>query len=173
MGNNAQGPPRGPNPQSYFHDLLSIILGMFAGILLLTLRLHIDEPAVDYPFYKGPHIFPIIVLTVMAISSLPSLYHLIRTFGRGSWWLDGYGWPIKPAIVTFMLVLFFLFGITWIGLECSVLTFLLLSVLLLGYRRVGVTVLYPLLYTLIMVVIFKYVLKIWFPEPSILNLFGA
>jgi hypothetical protein len=173
MGNDGQETPRGPNPDSCAHDLLSIILGMFAAFLLLTLRLQIAEPAVNYPFYKGPYIFPIIVLVVMVIASLPSLYHLIRTSGHANWRLDGYGWPIKPAIVTFMLVLFFLFGISWIGMEISVFSFMVLSLLILGYRRLRVIVLFPLLYTLLMVVIFKYLLKIWFPEPSILNLFGA
>ena len=109
----------------------------------------------------------------MVVSSLPSLYRLIRTFGSGSWWLDGYGWPKKPTLVTLMLVLFFLFGIIWLGVEVSVFAFTSLSFLVLGYRRVGVNVLYPLLYTIIIVVLFKYALKIWFPEPFIFGLFGV
>lgn len=173
MANDEQGVSRGPNPDSCIHDLLSIILGVFAAFLLLTLRWQIVEPAVNYPFYKGPYIFPIIVLAVMVIASLPSLYHLIRTVGRANWRLDGYGWPIKPAIVTCMLVLFFLFGISWIGLEISVFGFMFLSLLLLGYRRGLFIIFYPLLYTVIMVFIFRYLLKIWFPEPSILNFFGS
>lgn len=173
MRNNEVRAPRGPNPDSRVHDLLSTILGLFAGILLLTLNLHIDEPAADYPFYKGPKIFPILVLAVMTVSALPSLYRLIRSFGRGSWRLDGYGWPIKPAMVTVMLALFFLFGIAWLGVEASVLAFMSLSFLVLGYRRVGVNVVYPFLYTIIIVVLFKYTLKIWFPEPLIYNLFGG
>ena len=173
MGENEKRAPQGPNPDSHIHDLLSTVLGVFAAILLVTLKLHIDEPAADYPFYKGPKIFPILVLAVMVISSLPSLYRLIRTFGSGRWWLDGYGWPNKPAIVTLMLVLFFLFGITWIGVEASVLAFMSLSFLVLGYRRVGVNLLYPLLYTIIIVVLFKYALEIWFPEPLMFGLFGV
>jgi hypothetical protein len=173
VGENEQSSPQGPNPGSHIHNLFSAILGGFAGTLLLTLNLHIDEPAADYPFYKGPKIFPILVLGVMAASSLPSLYRLIRTFRRGSWWLDGYGWPIKPAIVTFMLVFFFLFGITWIGVGASVLAFMSLSFLVLGYRRIWANVFYPLLYSILIVVLFKYVLKIWFPEPLIFGLFGV
>jgi hypothetical protein len=173
MGDNGQQATQGPNPDSRIHDLLSTLLGLFAGILLVTLKLHIEEPAADYPFYKGPKIFPILVLAVMVVSSLPSLVRLIRTYGRGSWWLDGFGWPTKPAVVTLMLVVFFLFGLNWIGVEASVFFFMLLSFLFLGYRRFGVNVLYPLLYTVIIVVVFKYVLKIWFPEPLLLELFGA
>jgi hypothetical protein len=173
MENTEQRAPQGPNPNSQIHDLLSTILGVFAGMLLVTLNLQIGEPAANYPFYKGPKIFPILVLAVMVVSSLPSLYRLIRTFGRSNWWLDGYGWPVKPAIVTFLLVLFFIFGISWIGMEAAVLFFLILSLLVLGYRQIGIVFIYPLLYTIIIVVLFKYALKIWFPEPLILNLFGV
>ena len=172
MGSNEQKPTQEPNPDSRIHDLLSTILGAFAGMLLVTLKLHIDEPATDYPFYKGPKIFPIIVLAVMVISALPSLYRLIKTFGRGSWWLDGYGGPIKPAVVTLMLALFFLIGINWTGVEVSVLAFMILSLLVLGYRRARIIFIYPLCYTMIIVVLFKCVLKIWFPEPLVFGLFG-
>ena len=173
MGNSEQKAPQGPNPDSLIHDLLSTILGAIAGILLVTLNLHIDEPAANYPFYKGPKIFPILVLAVMVVSSLPSLLRIIRTFKRGKWWLDGYGWPIKPAIITFMLVLLFLYGISWIGVEASVLAFMTISLLVLGYRRVKINVIYPLLYTIIIVALFKYALKIWFPEPLLVGLFGV
>ena len=173
MADNEPKVPQGPDPGSRFHDLLSAALGVFAGILLVTLKLHIDEPAADYPFYKGPTIFPIIVLSVMFVSSLPSLYRIIRPLENSRWRLDGYGWPKKPLIVTFMLVAFFLFGITLIGVETSALAFMVLSFLVLGYRRLGVNLVYPILYTVILVILFKYALKIWFPEPLVFSLFGV
>ena len=164
---------QGPDPNSRLHDLLTTAMGVFAAILLATLNLNISEPAADYPFYKGPKLFPILALSVMALSALPSLFRLIRPPDRASWRLDGYGLPYKPAIVTLMLVVFFQFGLDLIGLEASVFLFMILSFWFLGYRRLGVGLLYPLIYTAIIMVLFKYVLDIWFAEPLVMELVGG
>jgi len=163
----------GADPNSNLHDLLSVLLGFFGFILLVTLDWHIQPPAVDYPFYKGPKIFPLLVLCVMVLSALPSLYRLLRSFRQRRWRLDGYGPPAKPVAVTIFLVLFFLFGIAWVGIELSAFAFMSLSFLVVGYRRLTVTVLYPLLYTAFIVFVFKQILKVWFPDPLILSLFGS
>ncbi len=163
---------KGPNSKSPIHDLFSAILGGCAVFLLATLKLQIDTTAVPYPFYKGPVIFPLIVLSLMFLSSLPAFYHLVRPAAESSWYLDGKGWPRRPAITLVLLISFFILGIIAIGVELSVLLFLIISYYLLGYRSIKVNLLLPLLYTGVIVLIFKYILAIWFPRPWIFSFFG-
>ena len=172
-GQQQNSQDRGPDPKSRVHDLLASGLGIFAMTLLCTFKWHVEKPAADYPFYKGPSIFPMVVLVIMAISSLPSIYRLIRPIEGSSWYLDGYGWPVRPAIVTLLMVLLFIIGIPIIGMEIVVAVFMALVFLILGYRKIGVNIVYPAIYTGIIVILFKYILKIWFPEPQILSLFGG
>jgi hypothetical protein len=159
--------------KSRYHDLFSVILGAFAAMLLLTLRIQIDTTAVPYPFYKGPKIFPLIVLSLMVVSSIPSLLRLIRPAPNSGWWLDGRGWPHRPVSTLVLLVLFFLLGISGIGVEASVLFFLISAYYILGYRELKINLLLPVVYTMVIVIIFKYLLHIWFPEPLIFSLFGG
>jgi hypothetical protein len=152
--------------------LFAAILGFFAALLLSTFKMHIDTTAVPYPFYKGPTIFPLMVLSLMVLSSLPAAYRLIRPASDASWWLDGRGWPRRPTLTLVLLILFFLFGITGIGLEASVLLFLISAYYLLGYRNTKINLLIPFIYTVVIVIIFKHILNIWFPQPLIFSLFG-
>lgn len=108
----------------------------------------------------------------MFLSSLPAVYRLVKSTAISSWYLDGKGWPRRPAITTVLLISFFIFGIIAIGVEASVFLFLIISYYLLGYRSIKVNLLLPLLYTAVIVLIFKYILTIWFPRPWIFNLFG-
>jgi hypothetical protein len=162
----------GPNPKSRVHDLLTVVLGGGAAFLLATLKRQIDTTAVPYPFYKGPVIFPLIVLSVMVLSCLPAACRLLRPRPDSSWYLDGKGWPRRPVIALVLLITFFVFGIPLIGVEASVLLFLILAYYGLGYRRMTINLWVPLLYTAVIVFIFKYVLSIWFPEPWIFTLLG-
>lgn len=162
-----------PDSKSRYHDLVAAILGSISIILLVTLKMHIGQPAANYPFYKGPTIFPLIVLSIMAISSLPAIYRLIRPNIDSSWNLDNMGWPQKPVITLIILVVFFIFGIIGIGVEVSVFLYLLISYFMLGYRNYRVSLLLPLVYTAILILIFKYFLRIWFPEPLILGFLGV
>jgi hypothetical protein len=162
----------GLNPKSLFHDLFSAILGGGAAFLLVTLKMQIDTTAVPYPFYKGPTIFPFLVLSIIVLSSLPAVYRLGRPKADSSWYLDGKGWPRRPMISLVLLISFFIFGIIAIGVEASVFLFLIISYYLLGYRSAKINLLLPFLYTAVVVLIFKYILHIWFPQPWIFSLFG-
>ena len=163
---------KGPDPKSPIHDLFSAILGGCAAFLLATLKIQIDTTAVPYPFYKGPIIFPFIVLSIMVLSSLPAVYRLVRRAANSSWYLDGKGGPSRPAITLVLLIVFFIFGLIAIGVEASVFLFLIISYYLLGYRSTKINLLLPLFYTAVIVLIFKYILSIWFPQPWIFGLFG-
>ncbi|MBW1691171.1 MAG: tripartite tricarboxylate transporter TctB family protein [Deltaproteobacteria bacterium] len=162
-----------PNAKSRHHDLFTAILGGSAAFLLVTLRIHIDTTAVPYPFYKGPVIFPLIVLSVMVLASLPSIFRLMKPEPNATWHLDSKGWPLRPAITIIFLILFFIFGISTIGVEASVFLFLLISNYVLGFRGAKVNLLLPIVYTAIIVLIFKYILDIWFPKPLLMSLVGG
>lgn len=159
--------------KSRYHDIFTVFLGFLAALLLATIKLHISEPAVDYPFYKGPLMFPMIALGIMTISSVPALVRLIRPAPDASWRLDNMGPPMKPAACLVLLILFFLLGPVTIGIEASVLFFLIISYYLQGYRQIKVLFLLPVLYTTMIVVLFKYILQIWFPEPAMMSILGG
>ena len=158
---------------SRLHDALISLLGLFAGYLILTFKTHVAEPAISYPFYKGPAIFPISVLWIMFLSALPSFYRLFRPSEGFSWYVDGKGVPYKPCVFIFLLIVFYLYGIFWIGLEISILAFISIAVFLLGFRNWKINILFPVIYTLVLVLVFKKALEIWFPEPMLWSLIGG
>lgn len=164
---------KGPDARSRSHDLFTAVLGGFAAFLLATLKHQIETRASPYPFYKGPVIFPLFVLSVMVLASAPSFYRLLRPAPESSWRIDGEGWPRRPAAIVALLVLFFIFGIPLIGIEMSVLSFLSISIFFLGYRSRWINIALPLLYTAGLVSVFKYMFGVWFPKPLILRLLGG
>jgi hypothetical protein len=145
-------------------DLFMVILGA-TGALLLILTPGQVVPFGFYPFYKGPRIFPILSLSLMVLASLPATWRLIRGGSREAGWrVDGHGSPIKAATMLAASVAF-LIGIVLAGLEIA--TFLFLSGCLywLGHRSPTRFLGVSLIYTAVVVVIFKYVLAIYFPSP--------
>lgn len=157
---------KGPDPKSLVHDLFTVFLGGFAGFLLATLPIHVDTKS-SFPFYKGPVIFPISVLFIIFISALPSFYRLIKPPPDSKWFIDGEGWPRKPGVILSLLVIFFLIGISVLGVEISVFLFLFISIFFLGYRNVWINFILPFIYSLLIILIFKYVFGVYFPKPWI------
>ena len=150
------------------HDLLGSVLGIGALILLILSPWLVDTTGPD-PFYKGPLLFPLITLGLILTGSLPSLFRLIRP-GGARWYLDGLGRPVRAAKVLACLVLF-LAGLMVFGLEISTLAFLAASLKLVGQDSRVKMVLVPLLVTVILAVIFKQMLGVWFPEPLMMGFF--
>jgi hypothetical protein len=150
------------------HDLLGSVLGIGALILLVLSPWLVDTTGPD-PFYKGPLLFPLITLGLILAGSVPSLVRLVRP-GGARWYLDGLGRPVRAAKVLACLVLF-LAGLTVLGLEISTLAFLAASLKLVGQDSRIKMILVPLLVTVILAVIFKQMLGVWFPEPLVMRLF--
>jgi len=157
------------NPKSRVHDLLMSIIGVFAAVLLFNLNSAIDTKGATYPFYKGPTIFPILVLSIMFIFSLPAMRRLLLPPPDNSWYLDGKGIPYKPMRIFPLLAVFFLGGFAFIGLELSVFLFLFISLYMLKHRSLFKLLVIPVIYTIIIVYLFKYVLNIYFPTPLMFN----
>jgi hypothetical protein len=150
------------------HDLLGSVLGIGALVLLVLSPWLVDTTGPD-PFYKGPLLFPLITLALILAGSVPSLIRLVRP-GGARWYLDGLGRPVRAAKVLACFVLF-LAGLMVFGLEISTLAFLAASLKLVGQDSRVKMVLVPLLVTVILAVIFKQILGVWFPEPLMMGLF--
>jgi len=162
------------NQNSALHDLFMAILGGFAFLMLILIPYIIGEPAANYPFYKGPKIFPIIILSIMTLSSLPAYYRLLRVQDKEKrWYLDGKGFPLLPLKILLTLIIVFLIGFIYIGLELACFLFFIAAMYLIGYRLWWKLILYPTIYTLFILALFKYMLDIYFPEPLILSLWGG
>jgi len=149
--------------QSRVHDLFSAILGTFAALCLITSPWNVDTEGPD-PFYKGPLIFPIMVLSMMIIASLPAVKRLFSPAAGSSWRLDGGGFPQKTLIVLGLLIAM-LAGLNLIGLEVCAFAFLSISLYCLGHRGPFKLLVMPLVVTGLIVVIFKHFLGVFFPTP--------
>lgn len=157
------------NPKGRVHDLFMSIIGIFAALLLFNLKNVIDTKGVAYPFYKGPEIFPIFVLSIMFIFSFPAIRRLLFPPRDESWHLDGKGIPCKPMMIFPLLAGFFLVGFIYIGLELSVFFFLFTALYILKQRSLFKLLVIPAIYTIVIVYLFKYALNIYFPTPIMFN----
>lgn len=151
--------------QSRVHDLLSASLGAFAAFCLITSPWNVDTEGPD-PFYKGPLIFPIMVLSMMVLAALPACRRLFSPADGSSWRLDGGGYPRKTLMVLGLLI-GMLAGLNLIGLEVCALAFLSVSLYILGHRGPFKLIVLPLVMTGLIVLIFKHFLGVFFPTPLI------
>lgn len=157
-----------PTPSdSRLHDLFGVFLGAGAAGTLLASPWLVDTSGPD-PFYKGPLIYPLMVLSLVILASLPSAGRLARPPQGASWRLDGEGFPFKPLGI-FFLLLGFMAGLILFGLRVSCLLFLGSSLYSLGHRRVSVLVLLPVIVTGLVFLVFKYFLDIYFPPPLLME----
>lgn len=152
---------------SRVHDLLAAILGGIAALLLVTSPWNVDTEGPD-PFYKGPLIFPVMVLSMMVAASVPAWLRLLFPPRNSSWRLDGSGYPVKTIVVLGLLIAA-LVALDLIGVEISCGAFLALSLYYLGERGWLRLVVLPLVMTGLIVLVFKYLLGVFFPTPLIVD----
>jgi hypothetical protein len=157
------------NAGSRLHDVLSAFLGAFAAVVLITSPLNVDTSGPD-PFYKGPLIFPLMALSLMVLAAIPAAARLLRPSPGATWRLDGEGRPIKTLFVLALLIAH-LFGLKLVGLEASSLSFLMGALFYLNYRRPLHLFLIPIIVTVVMTLVFKHFLQVWFPTPWIMEWF--
>jgi hypothetical protein len=146
-------------------DLFSAFLGGFAALTLISSPWNVDTEGPD-PFYKGPLIFPVMVLSMMILASLPAWVRLLSPPADSSWRLDGEGFPKKTLVVLGLLIAL-LAGLGLIGLEVSSWLFLTITLYYLGHRGVLKLVVLPLVMTGLIVMVFKHFLGVFFPTPLI------
>ncbi len=158
---------QGTQNQSRVHDLFAASLGAFAAFCLITSPWNVDTEGPD-PFYKGPLIFPIMVLSMMILASMPACKRLFSPAAGTTWQLDGEGFPRKTLVVLGLLIAM-LAGLNWIGLEVSALAFLGTSLYLLGHRGPIKLIVLPLVMSGLIVLMFKYFLDVFFPTPLLVE----
>lgn len=150
-------------PHSYYHDVLAAVLGVLALGVLLSAPWQIDTSG-PTPFYKGPLLYPLLVLALMVGAAVPSVLRLLLGWRRSVWHLDDGGFPRRP-LLAFALLVGFVVLLELAGLEAACAGFLLTALLVLGERRPAVLVLVPLVTTVLVVLVFKHLLDVWFPAP--------
>ncbi len=155
---------------SRVHDLLAAVIGAFAGFSLITSPWNVDTEGPD-PFYKGPLVFPIIVLSMIVLASLPAWTRLLAPPRESSWHLDGKGLSVKTLVVLGLLIAM-LAGLGVVGLEVSAWAFLSLSLYLLGHRGWFKLLVLPLTMTALIVLVFKHLLGVFFPTPVVVEWLG-
>ena len=160
-----------PQPHSRVHDLLAAVLGGVAALFLATSPWNVDTEGPD-PFYKGPLIFPLIVLTMMTLAAVPAWVRLLHPPRESSWHLDGRGYALKTLVVLGLLIAA-LVALDVVGLAASCLGFLVLSLYYLGERGWLRLVALPAVMTGLIVVLFKVVLDVFFPTPLIVDWLGG
>ena len=154
---------------SRVHDLFGALLGLFALVMLTTISWQIDTSGPD-PFYKGPMLFPLIVLFIILAGSLPSIWHMLKPAVNASWYFDGDGIPYKTMVVAGLLALY-PFGMTYLGLEMTTWLFLVSGMKIVKQDSFVKLVIVPAAITAIIYLMFKFFLDIWFPTPLLFELF--
>jgi hypothetical protein len=107
----------------------------------------------------------------VVLASLPATFRLLKGRSGTAWRVDGHGMPKKAAIFL-VISIAFLFGIIWIGLELSCFLYLVICLYWLGHRSPARYLGISIIYTAVVVLIFKVVLGLYMPTPLILKLFG-
>ncbi len=153
------------------HDLFGALLGLAALAMLLLSPWQVDTTGPD-PFYKGPLLFPLMVLGLTLAGSLPSMWRMIRPLAGSSWYLDGRGFPRRPMVMLCLLILF-LAALPLVGMEAATWLFLTIALKYLKQDGPMKLLLIPALVTLILYLVFKFFLDIWFPEPLVMDWFHA
>ena len=154
---------------SRVHDLFGSLLGLFALVMLMTISWQVDTTGPD-PFYKGPLIFPLMVLSIMITGALPSAWRLVRPAVTASWFLDGEGIPYRTMVVAGLLTLYPA-GMTYLGLEISTGFFLFLGLKIVKQDSILKLTIIPIAITAIIYLLFKFFLDIWFPTPLLFEIF--
>lgn len=155
--------------RSRVHDLLGSILGLFALGMLITSPWQVDTSGPD-PFYKGPLIFPLATFALMVCGSLPSLWRMLRPEKGTSWHLDGKGFQVRTLWIA-VLLMGYMAGLVLFGLEISTWLFLVISLRIVGHGSPLKMLLIPLGTALVLHLLFKVLLDIWFPQPLFLEFF--
>ncbi len=154
---------------SRVHDLVGACLGFFAAVMLATIRWHIDTSGPD-PFYKGPSIFPILVLLLMLLASIPAVWRLFRPPSGASWYLDGAGMPVKPAVVAALLVIY-IAGLLYVGLAAASWLFMFVCLWVVGQRTPVKLLGVPTVMTCVLYFLFVKILDVFFATPLLFEFF--
>jgi hypothetical protein len=152
------------------HDLLAAVTGCVALALFVFSPWLVDRSGPD-PFYKGPLIFPMMVLAMIVASAIPSAWRLAVRRPPRPFHVDGGGFPVRGA-AQFILMCFYPPAIAAVGLEMATFAVVFLG-LLLNRRGMLQSLLVAASLASLSWLAFRAFLDIWFPQPWLLSMTGA
>jgi len=157
-----------PQDNRAHQDALGAFLGLFCAVMLAVSPWQIDLD-VPYPFYKGPLLMPLLVLSMGVLASLPSWNRLIRNRKKDVLHLSV---PRKPLCMLAVAALYPL-GIKTVGLEAATIIVLGTELFLAGLRDIKIAALVTAGVTVLFWIVFRRLLDVYFPEPLLFSLMGA
>jgi len=87
------------------HETLAAGVGLSAAVLFILSPWLVDRSGPD-PFYKGPLIFPMIVLAITALSAVPAVFRVLRLRAVRPFHIDGHGFPGRAAFLFILMCLY-------------------------------------------------------------------
>ena len=151
------------------HGVLVVAIGIVTLVFFVLSPWLVDTSGPD-PFYKGPLMFPLMVLGMTALAALPSAIRIVCSPTARSVHIDGHGFPRRTAVL-FVLMCLYPTGIAALGLQAA--TFLVVLCGLLIVRRSSLqSLIIATGLTLAIHLIFRTFLNVWFPPPWIAMLAG-
>jgi hypothetical protein len=148
------------------HDLVALLIGGAALVLLVLAPWLVDRSGSD-PFYKGPLIFPMMVLALTAAAAMPALFRLGRSLALSPYRFDGGGFPVRGAAL-FALMCFYPAAISAAGLEIATFLAAFAGLVVVG-RPLLQSALIAAALSATLFTAFKAVLDLWFPQPWLLE----
>ncbi|WP_295813305.1 tripartite tricarboxylate transporter TctB family protein [uncultured Nitratireductor sp.] len=152
------------------HETLAAGVGLSAAVLFILSPWLVDRSGPD-PFYKGPLIFPMIVLAITALSAVPAVFRVLRLRAVRPFHIDGHGFPGRAAFL-FILMCLYPPAIAAIGLVAATFMAVLIG-LLIVYRRSWQSLAVATVMALLVHLAFKTFLDIWFPAPWLFEMIEA
>jgi hypothetical protein len=143
------------------HDLLAAAIGG-AALFLLALSPWLVDLSGPEPFYKGPLIFPMMVLAMIVAGAVPSICRAALS-SRDHLHVDGSGFPARGA-TQFALMCLYPSAISAAGLEIATFTVIFLG-LLLNRRGLLQSAIIAAVLAMLVWLAFIAFLDIWFPQP--------
>ena len=157
-----------PQENQVHQDVLAAALGAFCALMLAISPWQIDLD-VPYPFYKGPLLMPLLILTMGTLASLPSWRRLLMNRKSRSFHVS----VPRKALCMFVVVALFPVCIKFAGLELATIVILSAELFLAGQRNIKIIAIVTACVTILFWIVFRQLLDVYFPEPLILSLFGA
>lgn len=152
------------------HDTLAAAIGC-AALFLLALSPWLVDRSGPEPFYKGPLIFPMMVLATIIAGAMPSIWRMVLQPAVRPLHVDGHGFPARGSLL-FAMISFYPSAIAAVGLEAATSTAILLG-LLINRLRLLPSLAITATFTALAWLAFKAFLDIWFPQPWLFSMFGT
>lgn len=152
------------------HDALAAAIGC-AALFLFALSPWLVDRSGPEPFYKGPLIFPMMVLATIVAGAMPAIWRMVLRPAAHPLRVDGDGFPVRGAVL-FLLMCFYPAAIAAVGLEVATFLALMLGLLVTGRGFPQSTAIAAGL-TALSWLAFKAFLDIWFPQPWLFDMIGA